>query len=180
MNSENGNGREGGGTNSALVVVIVVLLVAIGVGAAIVISGKDSETAGTTAKANVTVDGGKAGKKAKKDAEQASSSGEEKEVEEIEATVNGKLGVEESSIETVKIEGDEATATLASGGEIPLRKEAGRWVPQVSAPEARQLELEGPQAQQPEVEKPEAAQPEVEVQQPSTPEAQTPGGPPSK
>lgn len=154
------------------VAIVIALVIALGAVAAVAISSASKGGDGTTAKADVKVDGGRAKQAAAETTESGSS--EEGEAEEIKATVNGKLGVEESSVEKVEIEGDEATAQLSNGAEIPLRREGGEWVPQISGPEARQLELEGPRAEQPEAQQPEAQRPEVEAQQP---QAQQPAQP---
>jgi hypothetical protein len=55
----------------------------------------------------------------------------EDDVEQIEAVVTHEVpGVDESQIENIHVSGDQATAKLADGGTVSLRREAGRWQPE--------------------------------------------------
>jgi hypothetical protein len=66
---------------------------------------------------------------------------DEDDVEQIEAVVTHQVpGVNESQIENIRVSGDQATAKLADGGTVSLRRERGRWQPksvQRPSPEAR-------------------------------------------
>lgn len=56
---------------------------------------------------------------------------DEDDVEQIEAVVTHEVpGVDKSQIEAIDVSGDEATAKLADGGMVSLRREAAGWQPQ--------------------------------------------------